>query len=167
MNALPTAPGSRGKLAATARRQWDAAQILQQCELFRTILQSQSATLLLLGSGSARNPDELEFALLRCESWIADLTEQLHQVAGHNVLALQLATLTPRLSQLQSELLGLLARNRTGKPADLRPSYQRLLRLHAEAEFLLHETAAELASINSGCACEIESLTKKTRGANV
>ena len=167
MNALSTIPGSLGVKGVIARRQWEAAQILEQCELLRTILQSQSATLLLLRSGSPRNHDELEFALVRCAGWIAELTEQLHRVARHNLLAEELCALAPKLEQLQSELLGLLAHNRTGTPADLRQSYQGLLRLHTEAEFLLHETAAELASINSGCACEIETLTKKTRGANV
>ena len=161
MNALRTLPGAQSSLALSAEREAHASQLLTQCELLRTILQSQSAILLLLKVATLRSIDEVEFALLRCDQWVADLAEQLHEASADNALARSLAQLVPALSETQRGLFALIARTRgaAGSVAEFQLAYHRLHLLTERAENLLNETSAELVSLNSGCACEIDSLS--------
>lgn len=165
MNGLRTFPKSRDSWAQSAQRESYASQLLSECELLRTILQSQSATLLLLKVATVRCLDEVEFALLRCDQWIADLAEQLHQAAVHNPLAFALSQLIPALSETQRGLFALVLQTRTaaGVGLEFQMAYDRLRLLSERAEHLVHETSAELTSLNRGCACEVDGLSR-TRG---
>lgn len=151
-----------GGWGAVPHRESLAQEILDECELLRRISQGQAAALLLMQVGHLRSIDELEQAVVRSSQWIKTFAAQLFEKREHNSLAQLLSSLVPGLGEIQRGLFTLVLQARVGRvdALEVRRIHDRLQSVNRATEALLDGTSVEMASLGSGCACEVERLTE-------
>lgn len=139
----------------------NSADLYEEFDLARRIIQGLSATYLLAEVGQRGQVDELEHSLERIATWISEFENAVHSKAKSNNLAKRMLSLVPDLALAQSEL-----KRSFGLPATANKSVPRapkslahVRRAHQRLKGIFAFTPFESVFLANGCANEIDHLT--------